>query len=853
MPLRLLFLTLLFPFISLAQAPKVEVVATIAPTQARPNQQVAFSVVVTGGAPDALPNLRLPLQVQQVSSVSTSQQFSMVNGVTSTKITFSWGLVGTEPGDFVIPPQEISVGGQVYQTNELKFKVTQGQTGNSANTPAGERNPEEAFLQLEIGKTEIYQGELIPLSASLYVPSRMSLRRFGLIDINKDDFAIQRFPQQAEQSQTVVGNASYNVFTFRTTLSAIRTGDLKIGPATQELLVEVVNQDSFGRTPFGFPFAEPQKLVATSQQIPVKIIPLPTEGKPASFSGAVGDFTLSATATPTEGLKVGDPIAIELILEGSGNFDAIAEPKLSQPTDWKTYPARRYNVEGSIDPVLMPTVERQVGYSTVIVPQKAHTVVPPFEVTYFSPSQKKYVVLQTPTIPVKIEAPAPVANTPDGGPADATDLANVGPPPAIAPRAEVTDILSDLPATAQWIAPPAEPLFKQPLFWAAQSAPVLLLALALIGRVASDRRARLSAGPSGAIRQAWSEVQASGLSDHEFLRRASQFLLTSADAATHERPEFASILKRYADHNFAGPTRPAEPLTQKERTSILQHLSALKTDALSRAHQIASAKTVATILLLSLVPSGLTAQTAPPKDPAQTYTKALAAFESGKFKEAQYHAESLVKDPATASLSPQLFELIGHARYRADDLGRAALWYRRAEFFTPRDPELRQNLRHLDDRVRFLSFQSQSPLHAWSLKLSQTEWLIAASIGFWLLLLPLSWIVISKKRPPLALFTSAVGGILLIAAGIVLAIRPTPQDRVQDIAVITAKDIRAHTAAATTAGSVIDLPPGSTTRILEVRGAWSYCEIPYQPAPLRGWVENSALTPLWPYDSRLIP
>jgi hypothetical protein len=387
MPFRRLLLALLIlPLTALAQAPKVEVNASVAPAQARPNQQVAFSVTVTGGNPDALPNLRLPLQVQQVSAVSTSQQFSMVNGVTSTKITFSWALVGTEPGDFVIPPQEVSVGGQTYQTNEVKFKVTQGQTGSNPDASAAGRNPDEAFLQLEIGKTEIYQGELIPLSASLYVPTRMGLRRFGLIDINKDDFAIQRFPQQAEQSQTVVGSAAYNVFTFRTTLSAIRTGDLKIGPASQELLVEVVNQDSFGRTPFGFPFAEPQKLVATSQQIPVKVIPLPTEGKPASFSGAVGDFTLNATATPTEGLKVGDPIAIELTLEGAGNFDAIAEPKLSDATDWKTYPSRRYNVEGQIDPVLMPSVERQVGYSTVIVPQKAHERIPSFEISSSNPT-----------------------------------------------------------------------------------------------------------------------------------------------------------------------------------------------------------------------------------------------------------------------------------------------------------------------------------------------------------------------------------------------------------------------------------------------------------------------------------
>ncbi len=256
-------------------------------------------------------------------------------------------------------------------------------------------------------------------------------------------------------------------------------------------------------------------------------------------------------------------------------------------------------------------------------------------------------------------------------------------------------------------------------------------------------------------------------------------------------------------------------------------------------------------LLCLFLPGLLVAQT--PKDPDATYQKALQAFQEGKFKEAQYHAESLVKDPATAALSPQLFELIGHARYRSGDLGRAALWYRRAEFFTPRDAELRQNLRHLDERLRFLSFQPKSPLHEWSLKLGQSQWALLAAGGFWLVLLPLTWMVVTRKGRALASL-SLTAGICVLATGVTfLLVRPGPAERVQDISLVTAKDIRAHTAAATTSGSVIDLPPGSAARVLEVRGAWSYCELPYQPEPLRGWVENSALTPLWPYDPALIP
>ena len=853
MPRLLSFLFLLLLTLpAAAQNAGIEVKASIAPAQARPNQNVAYTISVSGAAPTALPELRLPLQVQQVSSVSTSQQFQMINGVTSSKVTFTWALVGTEPGDFVIPAQTVTLGNQTVQSNEVQFKVVQGQVNTQSANP-GQPSSEEAFLQLEIGKTEIYQGELVPLSAALYVPRQMGLRRFGLIDINKDDFAIQRFPQQAEQSQEVVANIGFNVFTFRSTISALRTGDLKIGPANQELLVEVMGQGGMANSPFGgFPFAEPQKIIAKSSQIPVKVIPLPTEGKPASFSGAVGDFTLSAKASPTEGLKVGDPISVELSVTGSGNFDALTEPKLSEPADWKTYPSRRFNAEGTIDPVLQPTVERTVNYSTVIVPQKAHAILPPYEIVFFSPTQKKYVVLQTSPIPLKIEAPAPVAAKPDGSPADAS-LAADAPPPAVAPRAELADILTELPVTATWIKPATQPpLLQQPLFWAAQSLPLLALAFAFIGRASAQKRARLAAGPAGQIRQAWSAVTESSLPDQEFLRRASQFLLTAARPDTQDRPEYAALLKRYADHNFAGPTTPATPLTPAERKDILRHLESLKTTALSEASQSATTtpttKALATLaLLLSLT------ATLPAQDPDTTYTKAREAFTKGKFKDTQYLAESLVKDPDKAQFSPELFELIGHARFRAGDLGRAALWYRRAQFFTPNDPELRQNLQLLDERLRFLSYQPASPLHEWSLKLSQNQWTLLAALGFWLLVLPAAWLILTSKLRVPARIISVLGTCILTLAIVFLLVRPTPKERTDQIALVTSKDTRAHSAAAATAGPVIDLPPGSATRILEVRGAWTYCEIPYQPAPLRGWVENAALTPLWPYNPALIP
>ena len=112
--------------------------------------------------------------------------------------------------------------------------------------PGAAESPEDArtpLFQIEVGKTEIYQGELVPISASLFVPRSVMLRRVGLIEVNKSDFAIARFPQQADQTETVINGVGYIVVTYRSMLSALHAGDLKVGPASCELLFEVYDED----------------------------------------------------------------------------------------------------------------------------------------------------------------------------------------------------------------------------------------------------------------------------------------------------------------------------------------------------------------------------------------------------------------------------------------------------------------------------------------------------------------------------------------------------------------------------------------------------------------------------------
>jgi hypothetical protein len=140
----------------------------------------------------------------------------------------------------------------------------------------------------------------------------------------------------------------------------------------------------------------------------------------------------------------------------------------------------------------------------------------------------------------------------------------------------------------------------------------------------------------------------------------------------------------------------------------------------------------------------------------------------------------------------------------------------------------------------------------------RNTWLLIASIGFWLLMIGLTGLIFYRLdcKPRQVGIVALIIGVVLLPLGAFGAwVRPDGSQRVNDIFVVIKEDAKAFTAASTTAGTVIDLPPGSQIRLQEKRGAWSYVEIPGVPDNLRGWVETDRLSVLWPqaWPVSLIP
>ncbi|MCE9520358.1 MAG: BatD family protein [Verrucomicrobia bacterium] len=536
--------------------------ASADPAEIKPGSSTTYTITLEGGQPDAAPQLQLPPGLEPASNApSYSYQTSIINGVMKNSSVFTWIIIARQTGTLVIPPQEIHVGGKLFKSNEVRVVVNA-----KATQPSSQNDP---LISMQIEKREIYVGEVVPITVTIYAPERrVAMQRIGLIELPKDNFAIQRFPIQAEQSVVSMGGVRNRAYTFRSTLSALKAGKFKLGPATSEIvfLVEARGGNTF-QSPF-FSQTEERTAKPQSSDIDITVLSLPEKDRPASFNGLVGDFEISINADPHE-LSVGDPISVEMTITGSGNFDSLSAPALTSAGDWKTYPARRLNIRQP-DPT-GETVEQRATFNQVLIPKKILTAIPPFEISFFSPTKKQYVTARTAPVPLRVKetsAPTPSRAT---SPLASTsgEQSPTEPEKMSQPQVKLTDIVTVLPDQAAWITPhPVLWKNRSFLFWNGAAATILFLLIGIkFGTSLWQSLAFTSATP---VRRLWKKLSGDSLSRGDFYQTAAQYIRLRSGTPDAESQ---SILDQHERLNFSpSRTAAAEPIPADERARVLKIL-----------------------------------------------------------------------------------------------------------------------------------------------------------------------------------------------------------------------------------------------------------------------------------------
>ena len=376
------------------------------------------------------------------------------------------------------------------------------------------------FLRLISPKKAFYVGEIVPVELKACFRAGVELRVDGLPRLNGDAFTMNKLGDQPERSQQVIGAVPYTVFSWSTAITAVKAGDYELSveiPTTVTVRQQVQRPRARTRDPFGDSFfddvlndeffanffgAATQKQVALSS-LPgtVKILSLPAETRPPSFSGAVGTFDLTAEAAPIQ-TAVGDPVTLKLRITGSGNFDRVNAPAFEKTVAWKPYkPSAKFESEDSAGYTGAKTFEQ------ALVPTQAGNLeIPAIVFSFFDPETKLYVTRTTTPLSIEV-VPGQTASPATPPTVPAPDSPTV-PAPAPAPAAATATSPDMVPnkLTPGVFTAALRPWFFNP--WLAISALVPAVALIFILRLVR-RQQKLARDPHRArLAEARHAVQA---------------------------------------------------------------------------------------------------------------------------------------------------------------------------------------------------------------------------------------------------------------------------------------------------------------------------------------------------------
>jgi hypothetical protein len=329
---------------------------------------------------------------------SQSISSSWVNGVRSFSKTYSYTLAPTARGKFTIKQATIVIKGETYKSLPKEVEVTA-----AVERPDGEKTvddvaDESLHLVAEISKTSPYLNEAVTVVYKLYASPTIDVTNFRALDNPKyNNFWSQDIPvtKYDVQNTTFEGKPYRSVILKRVVLYPQKTGELEIEPLSLDVSLQIPTnkRDFFG----GRIFAQANKTVSAGNRT-INVKPLPTEGKPADFSGAVGEFQFSVTTSKTH-LNASESLQAKVAINGKGNLKLFEIPSLNLPSSLEVYdPEFNESVRTTLS-----GMEGNVSNSYTIVPTfKGKYPIPSISFSFFNPKTEKYQTLSSGEIMINV-------------------------------------------------------------------------------------------------------------------------------------------------------------------------------------------------------------------------------------------------------------------------------------------------------------------------------------------------------------------------------------------------------------------------------------------------------------------
>lgn len=400
-------------------AQEISVRAAVESESVYMGQSFVYQIVVDGSdevsQPDVAPLQQLFTVEYLGGRSNNSQSITIVNGRMERQVSrgyvFQYRLTPRAKGDITIPAVAVKVKGQTYNTNPIRLGV---------NQPV---ETEDFKLRMSLSRGSAYIGEPVVLTVTWYIGRDVEDFRITMplldspdfdfydpevrTDPSKQYYRIQAGASQviAEKGTATLDGRAFATISFKKALVPKRAGTLSIPQSTIEcaavsgtLRGRDFFDDFFRDNFFGMRRGAMQRFVVPSNALSLAVRDLPREGRPAGFAGHIGDYKISASATPTD-VSVGDPITLKIILSGPDYLGTVDLPRLQDQTELNTYfkiPDER--ADGKI------AGRTKVFTQTIRAKNATVKEIPPIALSYFDTKSGTYKTASTTPIPVTVRA-----------------------------------------------------------------------------------------------------------------------------------------------------------------------------------------------------------------------------------------------------------------------------------------------------------------------------------------------------------------------------------------------------------------------------------------------------------------
>jgi hypothetical protein len=257
------------------------------------------------------------------------------------------------------------------------------------------------YLSLDAPKRPVFVNEKVPIALNLY-SDRFSISLVSLTKIKSDDLIVEEF-YASEGDMVKQDGITYRLVRYLTSFIAPLPGKFVIksitakidftGDNKDDMLAYINNNEEFYENFIGKSGNKSMEL--RTDPVDITVVPLPREGKPDDFSGAIGEFSFELSVSPDE-VKPGEEIKLKMIIKGVGNYSTVSVPRMKKTAGIKWYEPRIMKGENTV------TYEQSIRVRSSDVRE-----IPEASFNFFSPETGKYVSITKGPISIRVAAAAP--------------------------------------------------------------------------------------------------------------------------------------------------------------------------------------------------------------------------------------------------------------------------------------------------------------------------------------------------------------------------------------------------------------------------------------------------------------